>query len=91
MYKHRLSAHGRELQTNPIVVRNDLMPVPEQPLRELLPLVENLISVLIARDYKSAELTALLIWMNSHCNACGRLLTAENQSKRNDLLCANCA
>ena len=67
------------------------MPASDQPLRELLPLVENLISVLVARDYKSAELTEVLIWMHSHCNACGQLLTAENQPKRGDLLCAKCA
>ena len=30
-----------------------------QPLRELLPLVENLVSVLLTQDYKSAELTTL--------------------------------
>ena len=35
----------------------------ERPLPTLLPLVEDLISVLIARDYKSAELTALLLWL----------------------------
>jgi hypothetical protein len=67
------------------------MPAPEQPLRELIPLVENLVSVLLARDHKSAELTALLIWMNTHCNICGRLLTRENQPNRNDPLCADCA
>jgi hypothetical protein len=66
------------------------MPTPEQPLRELTPLVENLVSVLLAREHKSAELTALLIWMNSHCNACGRLLTAENQPNRKDLYCDTC-
>ena len=52
------------------------MTAPEQPLRELMPLVENLISVLIVSEHKSAELTTLLIWMNTHCNACGRVLTA---------------
>jgi hypothetical protein len=66
------------------------MPSPAQPLRELIPLVENLVSVLIAREHTSAELTALLIWMNSHCNACGRLLTTENQPNRNDPYCATC-
>jgi hypothetical protein len=65
--------------------------MPEQPLRELIPLVENLVSVLLTQDYKSAELTALLIWMNSHCNACGRALTAENQPRRNDPFCDACA
>jgi hypothetical protein len=67
------------------------MIAPEKPLRELLPLVENLISVLIARDYKSAELTALLLWINSHCNACGRALTNENQPDRGVPLCATCS
>jgi len=66
------------------------MSEPEHPLRELIPLVENLVSVLVTRDYKSAELTALLLWMNSHCNICGRLLTAENQPRRNDPICADC-
>jgi hypothetical protein len=66
------------------------MSASEQPLRELIPLVENLVSVLLAREHKSAELTALLIWMNSHCNACGRLLTAENQPNRKDPYCAEC-
>ena len=66
------------------------MPTPEQPLRELTPLVENLVSVLLAREHKSAELTALLIWMNSHCNACGRLLTVETQPNRKDPYCAEC-
>ena len=66
------------------------MPAPEQPLRDLIPLVENLVSVLLARDHKSAELTALLIWMNSHCNACGRRLTLENQPNRNDPFCVDC-
>jgi hypothetical protein len=66
------------------------MPAAEQPLRDLMPLVENLISVLLARDHKSAELTALLIWMNSHCNACGRQLTLENQPNRNDPFCVDC-
>jgi hypothetical protein len=56
-----------------------------------VPLVEDLVSVLIARDYKSAELTALLIWMNSHCNSCGRALTNENQPDRGVSLCANCS
>jgi hypothetical protein len=64
---------------------------PDQPLRELIPLVENLVSVLLARDHKSAELTAVLIWMNTHCNLCGRVLTDENQPNRNDPLCDNCA
>ena len=67
------------------------MTPPEQPLRELLPLVENLVSVLLTRDYKSAELTALLIWMNSHCNICGRLLTAANQPNRHEPVCDTCA
>jgi hypothetical protein len=67
------------------------MTAPEQPLRELMPLVENLISVLIVSEHKSAELTTLLIWMNTHCNACGRVLTAENQPNRNDLFCVDCA
>lgn len=67
------------------------MPAPDQPLRELTPLIENLVSVLLAREHKSAELTALLIWMNSHCNACGQPLTAENQPNRNDPYCAQCA
>jgi hypothetical protein len=66
-------------------------PAPERPLRELMPLVENLVSVLLARDHKSAELTALLLWMNAHCNSCGRLLTHENQPNRNDPLCDLCA
>ncbi|MFL5804797.1 MAG: hypothetical protein ACJ8CR_24020 [Roseiflexaceae bacterium] len=66
------------------------MPTPEQPLRELTLLVENLVSVLLAREHKSAELTALLIWMNSHCNACGRPLTAANQPNRKDPYCAEC-
>jgi formamidopyrimidine-DNA glycosylase len=65
--------------------------MPEQPLREFIPLVENLVSVLLTQDYKSAELTALLIWMNSHCNACGRVLTAENQPRREEHFCATCA
>ena len=34
------------------------MAAPENPLDKLMPLVEDLVSVLIARDYKSAELTA---------------------------------
>jgi hypothetical protein len=67
------------------------MDAPARPLPELLPLVENLISVLITRDYKSAELTALLIWMNSHCNSCGRALTNENQPDRGVPLCGACA
>ena len=67
------------------------MGAPERPLSELLPLVEDLISVLIARDYKSAELTSLLIWMNSHCNSCGRVLTNENQPDRSVPLCSACA
>ena len=66
------------------------MPTPVQPLRELIPLVENLVSVLLTREHKSAELTALLIWMNSHCNACGRPLTATNQPNRNDPYCDTC-
>ena len=68
-----------------------MTPAPERPLRELMPLVENLVSVLLARDHKSAELTALLLWMNAHCNACGRPLTRENQPNRNDPLCNMCA
>jgi|GEM_PF-2819807 formamidopyrimidine-DNA glycosylase len=68
-----------------------MMSAQEQPLRELLPLVENLVSVLIARDHSSSELTELLIWMNSHCNACGKLLTDENQPNRRDPYCNNCA
>jgi hypothetical protein len=67
------------------------MSQPEPPLRELIALVENLISVLVARDYKSAELTGLLIWLNTHCNICGRLLTRDNQPNRNDPLCDLCA
>jgi hypothetical protein len=62
----------------------------EHPLRELMPLVEDLVSVLIARDYKSAELTALLIWVQSHCNSCGRALTNENQPDRTTPICATC-
>ena len=68
-----------------------MLSTPDQPLRELVPLVENLVSVLLARDHKSAELTAVLIWMNTHCNLCGRVLTDENQPNRNDPLCDNCA
>ena len=67
------------------------MDAPERPLGELMPLLENLVSVLIARDYKSAELTALLIWMNSHCNTCGRELTNENQPDHGVPLCSACA
>jgi hypothetical protein len=67
------------------------MDAPERPLPTLLPLIEDLVSVLIARDYKSAELTALLIWLNSHCNACGRALTKENQPDHIVLLCVDCA
>ena len=66
-------------------------PAPERPLRDLMLLVENLVSVLLARDHKSAELTALLLWMNAHCNSCGRPLTRENQPNRNDPLCDICA
>jgi hypothetical protein len=66
------------------------MDAPERPLPELLPLIENLVSVLIARDYKSAELTALLIWLNSHCNSCGRPLTKGNQPDRATPLCNTC-
>ena len=61
-----------------------------QPLREFIPLVENLVSVLLTQDYKSAELTAVLIWLNSHCNTCGRGLTMENQPNRNEPLCDQC-
>jgi hypothetical protein len=68
-----------------------MMDAPERPLPTLLPLVEDLVSVLIARDYKSAELTALLIWLNSHCNSCGRVLTKENQPDHTVLLCVDCA
>jgi hypothetical protein len=67
------------------------MDAPERPLPALLPLVENLVSVLIARDYKSAELTALLLWLNSHCNVCGRALTNANQPDRTIPLCDDCA
>ena len=67
------------------------MNAPERPLPTLLPLVENLVSVLIAMDYKSAELTALLLWMNSHCNTCGRSLTNANQPDRTVPMCAECA
>ena len=67
------------------------MEAPERPLPRLLPLVEDLVSVLIARDYKSAELTALLLWMNSHCNICGRALTKANQPNHTVPLCAGCA
>ena len=63
----------------------------ERPLPTLLPLVEDLISVLIARDYKSAELTALLLWLNSHCNSCGRALTNANQPDRVVPLCVDCS
>ena len=68
-----------------------VLSTPDRPLRELIPLVENLVSVLLARDHKSAELTALLIWMNTHCNLCGRVLTRENQPNRNDSVCGDCA
>ena len=68
-----------------------MLSTPDQPLRELVPLVENLVSVLLARDHKSAELTAVLIWMNTHCNLCGRALTRENQPNHNDPLCDDCA
>jgi hypothetical protein len=67
------------------------MDATERPLRELLPLLEDLVSVLIARDYKSAELTALLIWINSHCNVCGRALTNENQPNHSVPLCMDCS
>jgi hypothetical protein len=67
------------------------MTLPDQPLRALLPIVENLVSVLIVSEHKSAELTALLIWMNTHCNACGRTLTLENQPNRNLPFCIDCA
>jgi hypothetical protein len=67
------------------------MDAPARPLPTLLPLVENLVSVLIARDYKSAELTALLVWLNSHCNICGRVLTNENQADQVIPLCVDCA
>lgn len=67
------------------------MAAPTNPLPELVPLLEDLISVLIARDYKSAELTALLIWMNSHCNTCGRALMNENQPNKNAPFCMDCA
>jgi hypothetical protein len=67
------------------------MPTPAQPLRELMPLVEDLVSVLLAKNYSSAELTALLLWMNSHCNACGQLLTVENQPNPRNPYCAECA
>jgi hypothetical protein len=71
--------------------RKSIMDAPERPLPTLLPLIEDLVSVLIARDYKSAELTALLIWLNSHCNACGRALTKETQPDHIVLLCVDCA
>ena len=67
------------------------MAATENTFRELMPLLENLVSVLIARDYKSAELTALLLWMNSHCNACGVALTNENQPDHRVPICADCA
>jgi len=67
------------------------MAAPTNPLPDLVPLLEDLISVLIARDYKSAELTALLIWMNSHCNSCGCALTNENQPNTNAPFCRDCA
>src|SRR6266542_1979635 len=38
----------------------------------------------------AAQATLLLVWMNTHCNACERALTATNQPNRNDLLCADC-
>ena len=66
------------------------MDAPARPLTTLLPLVEDLVSVLIARDYKSAELTALLLWLNTHCNTCGRLLTKANQPDHMVPLCAEC-
>ena len=66
------------------------MDAPDRPLPTLLPLVEDLVSVLIARDYKSAELTALLVWLNSHCNVCGCVLTNENQVDHTAPLCINC-
>ena len=67
------------------------MAATENTFRELIPLLENLVSVLIARDYKSAELTTLLLWMNSHCNACGVALTNENQPDHRVPICADCA
>jgi heterodisulfide reductase subunit B len=66
------------------------MDAPARPLPTLLPLVEDLVSVLIARDYKSAELTALLLWLNSHCNSCGRVLTNANHAERATPLCVEC-
>jgi hypothetical protein len=71
--------------------RKPFMDAPERPLPALLPLIEDLVSVLIARDYKSAELTALLIWLNSHCNVCGQALTNANQPDRTIPLCSDCA
>ena len=62
----------------------------ELALRELMPHLENLVSVLIARDYKSAELTAVLLWINSHCTTCGQPLTDANQPDRNTPICATC-
>ncbi len=67
------------------------MDAPERPLPTLVPLVEDLVSVLIARDYKSAELTALLLWLNGHCNVCGRVLTNANQADRPVPICVDCA
>ena len=67
------------------------MDAPDRPLPTLLPLVEDLVSVLIARDYKSAELTALLLWLNSHCNSCGRALTNENRRDHVIPLCVDCS
>ena len=67
------------------------MDAPERPLTTLLPLLEDLVSVLLARDYMSAELTALLLWMNTHCNTCGRPLTRVNQPDHTVPLCVDCA
>jgi hypothetical protein len=67
------------------------MSVPKNALHDLMPLLEDLVSVLIARDYKSAELTAVLFWMNSHCNSCGVALTNQNQPEHNVPICADCA
>jgi hypothetical protein len=66
------------------------MEAPERPLTTLLPLVEDLVSVLIARDYMSAELTTLLLWLNTHCNTCGRPLTKANQPDHAVPLCVDC-
>jgi hypothetical protein len=71
--------------------RKSIIDAPERPLPTLLPLIEDLVSVLIARVYKSAELTALLIWLNSHCNTCGQTLTNENQPDHTVQLCVDCA